>query len=266
MARRWSANELESRTPSIPASLLLSSRCSQRWWGRAGAGPGGTKTLVIFKAAQWIRFQEEGERRGAEGPGPPASCPLSFPRCRAERERGDFRSAAEHFHQLCLEFSSPAPVPTCPIQSHRPWWESLRELEGRSVGPLSTSTHQRLCPGSSEWNLSFPRSSLALGPRFLLFLPLLWNLRSTDPCLATSPPPATSWGPLSLSPYPGLASYWTHCPKPSTIKLSSARGAMEGGDGETHECRNSRHREGNAVHKPVTHMKPWRCNCQSRLS
>ena len=111
--------QLMSWNPGLPPSLPPSSSPpgAARGGGEGqGAGPGSTKALVIFKTAQWIRFQEEGERRGAEGPGPPASCPLSFPRCRAERERGDFCSAAEHFHQLWnfpAQLLSP-PAPSSP--------------------------------------------------------------------------------------------------------------------------------------------------------
>lgn len=155
-----------------------------------------------------------------------------------EREETSFQ-LQKVFTNSVWNFPAQLLSPPAPSRPTGWWWESLRELEGRSVGPLSTSTHQRLCPGSSEWNLSFPRSSLALGPRFLLFLPLLWSLQSTDPCPATCPPRATAWGPLSPSPPPGLASCWTHCPTPSTTQLSSARGAVEGGDGERRECRNS---------------------------
>lgn len=81
---------LMSWNPGLPTSLppFSSPPGAARGGGEGqGAGPGGTKALVIFKAAWWIQFQEEGERRGAEGPGPPVRCPLSFPRCRAERER-----------------------------------------------------------------------------------------------------------------------------------------------------------------------------------
>lgn len=134
---------LMSWNPGLPTSLppFSSPPGAARGGGEGqGAGPGGTKALVIFKAAWWIRYQEEGERRGAEGPGPPVRCPLSFPRCRAEREREETSIQLWNVFTNCLEFSSPAPLPTCPIQSHRPLWESRKELEGRSVGPLSTSS------------------------------------------------------------------------------------------------------------------------------
>lgn len=86
----WPGNgQLMSWNPGLPPSLppFSSPPGAARGGGEGqGAGPGGTKALVIFKAVWWIRFQEEGERRGAEGPGPPVRCPLSFPRCRAERK------------------------------------------------------------------------------------------------------------------------------------------------------------------------------------
>ena len=108
-----------------------------------------------------------------EGPGPPARRPLSFPRCRAERERerGDFVSAAEGVHQLCLEFSNPAPLSTCPIQTHRLVLGKPGGAGGQVCWPLSTSSPQRLCPGGSGRSLSFPRSSLAWVPGSPSFCP-----------------------------------------------------------------------------------------------
>lgn len=162
-------------------------------------------------------------------------CPLSFPRCRAERERGrDFHSAVERFHQLCLEFSSPAPLPTCPIQSHRPLWESLKKWRAGLLTPSAPPLPNSISvPGSLEWNLSF-LSGLALGTQFLLFLPLLWSLQSADPCPATSPPPAHRLGPpqplSSTQGWPPCGLIGQNLPQ-STSPLP---GAMEGGGwGET---------------------------------
>ena len=154
-----------------------------------------------------------------EGPGPPARHPLSFPRCRAERERGDFISAAEGVHELCLEFSSPAPLPTCPIHAHRLVLGKPKGAGEQVCWPLSTSTPQHLCPGGLGRSLSFPRRDLALGPRFPLFLPLLWSLQSTDPrrpLLHPRPPPGAPSAPLLPQDWPPAGLIAQHLPRPSS--------------------------------------------------